>query len=469
LADNLGLAAACATGPVVPLFIWAPDEEIPWAAGGASRWWLHHSLVALQASLEARGSRLVVRAGATRDILRDVAQAVGAFTIFCERIYDPPILTRDAALRADLGRDGVVLKGFDGALLTTPERVRSGQGRPFRVFTPFWRVARAAIQDDAPRPAPDRLAATGSWPDSTTVPALKLLPAHDWASGLRDAWQPGEDGAARALNDFSRDAVTFYGEERDYPGRAGTSRLSPHLHFGELSIRAVWRSFVDRARHRPTSEVEKVEIYLRQLGWREFAYHVLYHYPHTPTEALDEGMRSFPWVVDEEGFRRWRRGLTGFPIVDAGMRELWQTGWMHNRVRMIVASFLVKDLLCDWRRGAAWFWDTLVDADVANNTLGWQWAAGCGADAAPYFRIFNPVLQGTKFDPDGDYVRRWVPELAHMEPKWLHAPWTAPREVLARAGVELGKDYPEPVVDHASARRRALDALDSARRDGKQP
>ena len=468
LANNVGLAAACTRGAVVPLFVWAPDEELPWASGGASRWWLHHSLESLQASLEARGSRLLIRTGATRDILRDVAQAVGAASICCERIYDPLILTRDATLRTELGRDGITLEGFDGALLTTPERVRSGQGRPFRVFTPFWRVARAAIQDEEPTPAPDFLASPSRWPDSVALPALGLLPSVDWAGGLHATWQPGEKGATRALHDFVGGAVTDYGEERDYPGLAGTSRLSPHLHFGELSIRAVWRSLVDRARSRPSSEVEKIEVYRRQLGWREFAYHVLYHYPHTAGEALDVRMRRFPWIADDAAFHRWCRGLTGFPIVDAGMRELWHTGWMHNRVRMIVASFLVKDLLCDWRRGAAWFWDTLVDADLANNTLGWQWAAGCGADAAPYFRIFNPLLQGQKFDRDGDYVRRWVPELARLESEWLHAPWTAPRDALARAGVTLGKDYPEPMVDHASARRRALDALASVRRDDEQ-
>jgi deoxyribodipyrimidine photo-lyase len=293
----------------------------------------------------------------------------------------------------------------------------------------------------------------------------RLQPTIDWAAGLRAAWTPGEAGAATTLDHFLDTGIAHYAPQRDHPARAGTSRLSPHLHFGEIGPRQLWHAVHSRAAHdRQPGVMRGAERYLRELGWREFAHHLLVHFTHTPEASLRSRFDSFPWADDAAALRAWQKGRTGYPIVDAGMRELWETGWMHNRVRMIVASFLVKDLLLSWRSGAEWFWDTLVDADLANNTLGWQWTAGCGADAAPYFRIFNPVSQGQKFDPDGAYVRRWVPALAQLPPEWIHRPWEAPAPILAAAAVRLGDTYPPPIVDRRGARQRALSALASIKK-----
>jgi deoxyribodipyrimidine photo-lyase len=295
---------------------------------------------------------------------------------------------------------------------------------------------------------------------------LELLPEIDWAGGMREAWTPGESGAIKALERFRKSAVADYPDGRDRPDKPGTSRLSPHLHFGEISPRQVWHKLAPGSQSGMSeSDRKSAWAYLREVGWREFAYHLLYHFPHTPCEPLRPEFKKFPWRKDAKALKAWQKGNTGYPIVDAGMRELWHTGWMHNRVRMIVASFLVKDLLLPWQEGAAWFWDTLVDADLANNTLGWQWTAGCGADAAPYFRVFNPTLQGKKFDPDGAYVRRWIPELAKLDARYIHEPTKAPADALKRAGITLGKDYPKPIVDHGEARDRALAALDTIKKN----
>jgi deoxyribodipyrimidine photo-lyase len=467
LADNAGLHAAVAVGPVVPVFVWAPEEDGDWPPGAASRWWLHHSLASLATSLEQRGSKLVLRRGSSAEELIAVARETGAAAVHFERCYEPAALTRDAELERRLAAFGVATRAFDGALLTDPAKVRTKEGRPFRVFTPFWRAAGGGIRLGAAAPPPDALECPDKPARSRTLADLDLLPRVDWAAGLRERWQPGEAGATQALEALLAERVSGYPARRDFPAVAGTSRLSPHLHFGEISVATVWRALAERRSR--TGSGEAIDAYLRQLGWRDFAYHVLLNFPHTPIAALDPTMEWFPWATNEAALRAWRRGRTGHPIVDAGMRELWSTGWMHNRIRMIVASFLVKDLLLDWRHGARWFWDTLVDADLANNTLGWQWAAGCGADAAPYFRIFNPVLQGEKFDAAGDYVRRWVPELARLDPKWIHAPWLVPAPELARAGVELGRTYPRPIVDHGEARLRALVALKQAKAGSASP
>jgi deoxyribodipyrimidine photo-lyase len=463
LAENAGFIAAAAAGPVVPAFIWSPEEEGDWAPGGASRWWLHHSLASLAGSLERLGVKLILRRGRSLEELLGIARETNAQGVYFERRYEPAAIISDSQVERGLAAAGLASRVFDGALLTDPAAVRTKGGRPFRVFTPFWRAAAPSIR--LPRQASAPAAATPSdkEPRSLELADLELLPRIDWAAGLGRRWQPGEKGAASALRTLLAETLRGYAEKRDYPAIEGTSRLSPHLHFGEISVGSLWRELSAAREHGDGSAAEGIAAYLRQLGWREFAYHVLVSCPHTPAAALDPSMEWFPWVKDSAALRAWQRGLTGYPIVDAGMRELWTTGWMHNRVRMIVASFLVKDLLIDWRHGARWFWDTLVDADLANNTLGWQWAAGCGADAAPYFRVFNPVLQGQKFDVGGDYVRRWVPELGKMEAKWIHAPWLAPPPALVSAGVELGVSYPRPYVDHADARRRALDALKRAK------
>jgi len=459
LADNAGFLAAAAAGPVIPTFVWAPEENGDWPPGGASRWWMHHSLASLGRSLERLGVPLVLRRGKSLETLLAIARESHAQGVYFERCYEPAAVIRDAQVERGLAAAGLTSRVFDGALLTDPAAVRTRGGNPFRVFTPFWRTARTAVRIPPSAPPPVAAARPDKEVQSLELAELELLPRVDWADGFRKRWQPGEAGAENALRALLGETVRDYGEKRDHPAIDGTSRLSPHLHFGEISVGSVWRALIAARGREHARGAQGIDAYLRQLGWRDFAYHVLISCPHTPTAALDPTMEYFPWVNDASALQAWQRGRTGYPIVDAGMRELWTTGWMHNRVRMIVASFLVKDLLIDWRHGARWFWDTLVDADLANNTLGWQWAAGCGADAAPYFRVFNPVLQGEKFDANGEYVRRWVPELAELDAKWVHAPWAAPPVTLASAGVELGVSYPRPIVDHAEARRRALDAL----------
>lgn len=459
LSDQPALQAALQRGgPVIPVFIWSPAAEGDWPAGGASRWWLHHSLQSLAADLEKLGSRLVLRCGDSLAELQTLAEETGAGSVFWSRRYEPAITVRDTGIKARLQACGLTVESFNGALLFEPWTIQNKSGKPFQVFTPFWKTC-VAQAVPAPLPTPRSLPGPANWPKSLPLAALDLLPAVDWAAGLRRAWCPGEQGAQQALHHFRTTAFTDYTAQRNRPDLAGTSRLSPHLHFGELSPRQVWEALRAHAqRHGLAESAWRDSQFLAEVGWREFAHHLLFHFPHTPAEPLRPGFARFPWREDADALRAWQRGRTGYPFVDAGMRELWATGWMHNRVRMVAASFLVKDLLLPWQLGAKWFWDTLVDADLAQNTLGWQWTAGCGADAAPYFRIFNPVSQGEKFDPQGDYVRRWVPELARLPVEWIHQPWTAPAQVLARAGIELDRHYPSPIVSHAIAREVALEA-----------
>jgi len=456
LADQPALTAAVARGgPVVPLYVHAPEEEGDWPPGAASRVWLHHSLTALDQDLRRVGSRLLVRRGPSLAALLDVARGTGADAVhFCRR-SEPMARVRDGIVRRGLEEAGIAAAVFGGHLLYEPEIVQTRGGGPFRVFTPFWNACRALGDPAPPSPAPARLIAPGTWPASEPIPSLGLLPQPDWAEGMRFAWRPGERGAQQRLAEFLEAGLAGDAAERDRPARTGTSRLSPHLHFGEIGPRQILHAA------RTAATADPAAAFLRELGWREFGHHLLHHFPHTPELPLREEFERFPWRRDPARLASWQRGRTGFPIVDAGMRELWKTGWMHNRVRMIVASFLVKDLLITWREGAAWFWDTLVDADLANNTLGWQWSAGCGADASPYFRVFNPLLQGRRFDPDGEYVARWIPEIARLPPEHRHAPWLAPARVLEEAGVALDDDYPRPIVEHASARERALVAFAS--------
>lgn len=460
LADNPALVAAARGQPIVPVFIWAPEEEGRWPPGAASRWWLHQSLVCLDAALRERGSRLIVRHGSSLAVLRQLVRETRAAAVVWNRRYEPVAIARDTAINAALRADGLAVDTFDAALLFEPWTLRTKAGKPFQVFTPFWKACLGAPPPDAPQPAPAALAVPPRWPRSLTIADLQLEPPIDWAAGIRAAWQPGERGAAARLERFLDDGVARYAGDRNRPDRNGSSRLAPHLHFGEIGPRQVWHAVHTRAALDRTPGLSGgSEVYLREIGWREFAYHLLFHFPHTTNAPLRDEFARFPWRADAAALRAWQRGRTGYPIVDPGMRELWTTGWMHNRVRMIVASFLVKDLLLPWQAGAEWFWDTLVDADLANNTLGWQWTAGCGADAAPYFRIFNPVTQGQQFDPDGDYARRWVPELQHVPNTFVHQPWAAPHAVLQDAGVHLGRHYPAPMVDHRTARQRALAAL----------
>ena len=461
LADNPALSAAIKRGDgIVPVFIHVPDEEAPWQSGGASRWWLHQSLAALAADLRAVGSRLVIRRGPALETLRALVKETGAAAVYWNRRYEPAVIARDAKVNEALRQDGLAVESFNAALLHEPGTIQNQSGKPFQVFTPFWRHCLNQPDPSEPLAAPRTLAAPDVWPKSLTLDELELEPRRNWAKGFRAAWQPGEAGAADSLKKFLGQAFDNYSDQRNRPDVGGTSRLSPHLHFGEISPRQVWHGLARMASKRglPVGAWRSSQ-FLAEVGWREFAHHLLYNFPHTPTEPLRVDFKKFPWRKNAAWLDAWQRGRTGFPIVDAGMRELWATGWMHNRVRMITASFLVKDLLISWQDGARWFWDTLVDADLAQNTMGWQWTAGCGADAAPYFRVFNPLSQGQKFDPHGDYVRRWCPELAKLPTDWIHQPDQAPPEILHAADVELGRTYPQPVVSHALAREIALKAF----------
>lgn len=461
LADNPALHAALERGgPVIPLYIWASEEEEAWASGAVSRWWLQQSLVALDACLRTKGSRLVIRQGKSLAVLHALIQESQAEAVVWNRCYEPAVIARDAEVKASLREQGVRADKGNAGLLFEPWTVANKAGKPFQVFTSFWKTCLARGEPPAPLPQPDHVPGPERWPAASSIDELGLEPQVEWTAAIRKAWNPGEHGAVDQLQRFLEEAVWTYAQERDRPDSLGTSRLSPHLHFGEIGPRQVWNAIRKHGVRRRSAEAkQQLEAYLRQLGWREFAYHLLYHFPHITDAPLRAEFAAFPWREDANALKAWQRGHTGYPFVDAGMRELWATGWMHNRVRMVAASFLVKHLLLPWQEGAKWFWDTLVDADLANNTLGWQWVAGCGADAAPYFRIFNPVSQGEKFDPNGDYVRRWAPELGRLPVEWIHKPWDAPKTVLAEAGVKLGGNYPQPIVDHHAARIRALVAL----------
>ena len=433
---------------ILPVYVHAPDEEAPWSPGGASSWWLHHALGDLDRQL---GGRLLLRHGPSLDTLLALCADVGAEAVYWNRLYEPARVQRDTLVKRALRERGVGAYSFGAGYLFEPWEVMNREGKPFRVFTPFWRALRGIGLPDRPLPPVDasgRLMPAESSPGSLALDDLGLLPRVRWDTGLAAAWTPTRAAAEARLDEFVATDLARYANGRDLPARDQVSRLSPYLHFGQLGPREA----VAACRGRSDAEP-----FLRELGWREFAAVQLYHFPHTAELPMDERFRGFAWRDDPAQLAAWQRGLTGVPMVDAGMRQLWHTGWMHNRVRMIVASFLTKNLLLPWQAGARWFWDTLVDADLASNSLGWQWAAGSGADAAPYFRVFNPVLQGEKFDASGDYVRRWVPELSAMPAKWMHKPWEAPAAVRADAGVRLDGNYPAPIVDLKSSRQRALD------------
>lgn len=450
--------AAKSGKPIIPLFNWAPDEEAPWQPGAASCWWLHHSLLSLQKSIQSKKNQLIIRQGKSQDVLDQLIEETGADTVYWSRRYEPALIQRDTEIKSHLKENGVTVKSFNSALLFEPWEISTQKDEPYKVFTPFWKACTAKPEPLPPLDSPKKLKPPQSFPHSLQVDDLGLLPTIHWYGGMEETWQPGEEGAVEHLKRFNKKTVMGYKENRDHPDIIGTSRLSPYLHFGEISPRRIWHAVREYQMQHNADDPKPANAYLREIGWREFAFHILYHFPHTTHQPMNGKFAGFPWKEDREALRCWQKGQTGYPIVDAGMRELWATGWMHNRVRMVVASFLVKDLLIPWQEGAKWFWDTLVDADLANNSMGWQWTAGCGADAAPYFRIFNPILQGEKFDKEANYVRHWVPELKNIPNKWIHHPWDAPGDVLAKAGVVLGKDYPHPIVDHRIAKDNALDA-----------
>jgi deoxyribodipyrimidine photo-lyase len=453
--------AARSGAPVICVYVLEASPPLR-PLGRAARWWLAQSLRALDKRLRAIGGSLVLRGGAATQVIANLAREAGARAVFWNEIAQAPDRAIERELAAALSAMSVTAQGFPGDLLVRPEAIRSKDGRGFRVFTPFWKRVLALGDPPSPLPAPTALRAAAPLA-SEPIERFGLEPTKpDWAGGLREAWQPGEQSAQARLERFLQDSVRAYVTERDRPDRDVTSGLSPHLRFGEIGPRQIWYAsgFAAAAEPRLAAGIEK---FLSELGWREFCRHLLFNHSDLATRNLQPAFDAFPWRQDEAALHAWQHGRTGYPVVDAGMRQLWTTGVMHNRVRMVVASFLVKHLLIDWRDGEAWFWDTLVDADAGSNPANWQWVAGSGADAAPYFRVFNPVLQGEKFDPDGGYVRRWVPELARLPAPLIHRPWSATPLELASAQVELGVTYPQPLVEHGKARARALRAYEKVR------
>jgi deoxyribodipyrimidine photo-lyase len=466
LADNPALAFAAEAGhPVLPVYI--HDEATPGLRrlGGAAKWWLANSLDALAASLAAIGGRLDIVAGKAEHTVLTLAQAAGAAAVVWNRRYDAPEQAQDAAIKAALKAARIYAQSFNSHLLYEPWEVRGKSGGPIKVFTPFWRAARETGEPPVPQPAPKALTAA-DWPSScpikpTAAQDLGLRPTKpNWAGEMAVKWTPGERGARESLGRFLDSASKGYGENRNRPDYRSTSRLSPHLRFGEIGPRQIWHATRAAFESGQTqAKAYDIEKFLSEVGWREFSYHLLAQFPALAHRNFQARFDAFPWGGSDSMLMAWQKGVTGYPIVDAGMRELWRTGWMHNRVRMVAASFLIKHLLIDWRKGEEWFWDTLVDADPASNAASWQWVAGSGADAAPYFRIFAPILQGEKFDPKGDYVRTYVPEIAKLPTEYIHKPWQAPHPILAKAGIRLGEDYPHPIVIHEEARGRALAAF----------
>ncbi|MEZ4750985.1 MAG: deoxyribodipyrimidine photo-lyase [Bdellovibrionota bacterium] len=448
LADNPALTEA-ARGNAKVLCLYILSKSDPWPLGGASKAWLHKSLESLGRELKERDGKLYCVEGEPLEVLKEVCSEVNASAVYWNRTYEPYSVELGNTVKKTLRGKGVECHSFGSNLLLEPWQLKNGSGDPYRVFTPYWKAAKKLYAELEPvlrRPSFEPF--SGTVKGTGDVKSLGLLTGHPWENKILQYWEPGEAGAKKRLSRLSESFLKSYPTDRDMPELEGTSCLSPHLHFGELSPKQVLGAIGLKG---------AAEGFMRQIAWREFGHNLLYHFPKTPTEPLNAQFKHFAWKSDKKSLEKWKKGLTGYPIVDAGMRELWETGWMHNRVRMIAASFLIKDLLVHWSEGAEWFWETLVDADLANNTLGWQWVAGCGADAAPFFRIFNPVLQGKKFDPEGNYVRTWIPELAKLPSKWIHEPWAAPAEVLREAGVELDNTYPKPLLDHSMARDRALE------------
>jgi deoxyribodipyrimidine photo-lyase len=449
LSDNPAFAEACRQhDAVIPVYIL---DEVAEGLGGAQRWWLHHSLASLEKGLKKMGLNLCLRRGKALDILAQFVEEHQIEAIYWNRCYEPAAIARDTLIKTFFKETSVRVVSTKGNLLHEPWEIANASGHFFKVFTPYWRACLKQLN----LPEEHKISRTPQALEtrSESLESWDLLPVKpNWAKAFGEYWQPGEDGAHIKLTDFIDNHLKGYDTARDEPAKDSTSKLSPHLHFGEISPCQIWRAIAVATLDKHC-DLKSADRFLSEIGWREFSYHLLYHVPSLPTKNFKPAFDGFLWENNDARLKRWQEGKTGYPIVDAGLRELWHTGYMHNRVRMIVASFLTKDLLIDWRIGARWFWDTLVDADLASNSASWQWVAGCGADAAPYFRIFNPLLQGEKFDPNGAYVKQWVPELKSVPTQWIHKPWMAPKGSL---GLCLGKDYPEPIVSHPEARKKAL-------------
>ena len=463
LDDHPPLTYAASRGRVVPVYIGADGNSgSARPTGGASKWWLHHALGSLADALDKLGSPLVLRQGNPAQELEALCKAVGADQVAIHESIDPAQQPLDDQLDDQLARSNIELVRFEPSLLWPIGSVLTGSAQPYKVFTPFWNRAKSTPVEP-PIERPRAIHPPEHTPDSLPIEALGLLDDVDWAAGLRARWNPGEPNAISALDDFVQHRIDQYHESRDQlfhdqQAKPAWSALSAPIHFGELSVRRIWHTIQSRCKNAIEHNPGPLA-YARQLAWHDFAAHLLNHFPHTCDQPFRKEFKRFPWATNPDHLARWQTGRTGYPIVDAAMRQLWHEGTMPNRARMIVASFLCKHLLISWKEGEAWFWNTLVDADLANNTFGWQWVAGCGADAAPYFRIFNPITQGKKFDPQGSYVRRWVPELADLPDTLIHTPWLAPPLARQASGITLGETYPFPIVDHKDARAKALDAF----------
>ena len=454
LKDNPAFRYAATNGySILPVYILDDENAGEWKMGGASRWWLHESLNALNESLS---SKLRVYKGKADDLIPELVKDLQADAIFWNRCYEPWRVERDKKIKENLKENGIETDSFNASLLWEPWTVKKDDGTPYRVFTPYYR--KGCLKREEPPKAQEtpKDFTLAQEANDTDISDLDLLPKIKWYSEMAECWQPGEDGAQKCFKQFMQNGLKGYKEDRNRPDLENVSRLSPYLHFGEISPRDVWHEI--RAYGFSKGLETDTDHFCSELGWREFSHSLLYYNDNLPREPIQEKFGNFPWVKDENALECWQKGKTGIPIVDAGMRQLWRTGWMHNRVRMIVASLLIKNMQIHWHDGENWFWDCLIDADLANNAASWQWVAGCGADAAPYFRIFNPVLQGKKFDPDGKYVREFVPELKNMPDDKIHTPWESSKEILAHAGVTLGKDYPHPIIDLKKSREKALEA-----------
>lgn len=458
IGDNPALDAAIASGhAVIPVYILDDAAAGPWAMGGASRWWLHHSLTDLKRGLQRLGADLIIRQGNAEKIIAELMAETGARCLYTNLRGEPWSKKQLDEIVQQLSGDGISSHISNGGFLIEPGDVLSKSGTRMKVFTPFKRnlLARGGIRPVCPRPS--QVPFPSSPPASIAVDDLDLLPKKpDWSSGMAKAWRVGEAAAMARLDDFLNETAAHYHVRRDQPSIIGTSRLSPHLHFGEISPVTIYHAVMEHTDYAPS---EGFEVFLSEVIWREFSYELIDQFPDMPDQPLRPEFRNFPWAEDyQANLEAWQKGQTGYPLIDAGMRELYETGWMHNRVRMITASFLTKHLLVPWQEGAKWFHDTLVDADLASNSAGWQWVAGCGADASPYFRVFNPITQGSKFDA-GTYTRKWCPELRELDDKSLFAPFDAPPTVLLGAGVTLGRNYPHPLITHQAGREQALSAF----------
>ena len=455
LSDNPALSAAIESGDILPIYILDDINSSDNKMGEASRWWLHHSLSSLNKKL---GGKISFYSGDPKNVFSTLSEQYDVKSIYWNRCYEPWRIKRDKDLKKDLEGKNIHIETHNGSLLWEPWTVLKNDGTPYRVFSPYYK--RGCLEALAPREPIQEPSLSNIIPnsfDSSSLDDLDLLPNVGWYKEMENLWIPGEDGAKDKLHLFLDNGLLGYKEGRNFPSRKNVSQLSPHMHFGEVSPNQVW--YGAQLKEGEKGIDKDLTHFLSELGWREFSYNLLYHFPSLPKENLQKKFDNFPWEANEHYLDRWKKGLTGFPIVDAGMRELWQTGYMHNRVRMIVGSFLVKNLLIHWHEGEKWFWDCLIDADLASNSASWQWVAGSGADAAPYFRIFNPIAQGIRFDPDGEYTKKYLPELKNIPNKYLYNPWEAPQDILAEANIELGKDYPQPIVDLKQSREKALDAF----------